>query len=598
VRRLGGGGAVLPYGDDDNDGGAPGSAKITRLPYGDDDNDGGAPGSAKITRLPELDLKRDLRPDVPGMSESPVKTGEILAGKYRVERVLGTGAMGVVVAATHLGLGQLVALKFMRTSHAATKEQTERFLREAKVAVKLRSQHAARVLDVGVLDTGAPYLVMELLEGRDLASLVESGATIAVADAVEYLLHVCEAMGEAHASGIVHRDLKPANLFLTTDTGGAPCVKVLDFGVSKLTGAEMALTGTVQALGSPLYMSPEQMQAARDVDGRSDIWSLGIVLFELLGGRTPFHAETLPELCTKVFFGEPLPLASLRPDVPPALVAVILGCLEKDRARRFQNVAALAAALAPFAAPRARIYADRVAAIQSVEVAVSRPTDVLPLAPSASFSRPASSPSFAQPASFSRPASSPSFSQPASSPSFAQPAPSAQPASFSQPASFPQFAPPTPPDRSGGRTVSLASLPAIGETSAVARSVPLTGPPRRSAGLLVLALSLALALSITALAAVYFGWRSRAAEAPSIAAPSSSIAAPLPSSSGAASGAGADPPVPAMPSGSAPLVDVAPPAPTPPLPTHTTAPPTGPRRAPIAPPVIKSTRPDYEGPRR
>ena len=477
------------------------------------------------------------------MSESPVKAGEILAGKYRVERVLGTGAMGVVVAATHLGLGQLVALKFMLPSRAASKEQTERFLREAKVAVKLRSQHSARVLDVGVLDTGAPYLVMELLEGRDLAALVESGAPIAVADAVEYLLHVCEAMGEAHASGIVHRDLKPANLFLTTDTGGAPCVKVLDFGVSKLTGAEMALTGTVQALGSPLYMSPEQMQAARDVDGRSDIWSLGVVLFELLGGRTPFHAETLPELCTKVFFGEPLQLASLRPDVPAALVAVILGCLEKDRARRFQNVAALAAALAPFASPRARIYVDRVAAIQSVDVAVSRPTDVLPPAPLAPFA---------------------------------------------------PLAPPAPPDRTGVRTVSLASMPAIAETSAVASSVPLAAPPRRRAGLLALVLA---ALAITALAAAYFGLRSRAVEGPSIATPSLSIAPPLPSSSTVNSGASADPPGPTAPSASGPIVDVAP-AVTTSAPPRATTPPASPRRPPTTPPVIRTTRPDYEGPRR
>lgn len=169
-----------------------------------------------------LDLAACLRLHARERSESPVKAGEILAGRYRVERVLGMGAMGVVVAATHLGLGQLVALKFMLQTRAPQREQTERFLREAQVAVKLRSQHSARVIDVGVLENGAPYLVMELLEGRDLAAVLQSGATIAVAQAVDYLLQICEAIGEAHANGIVHRDLKPANLFLTTDAGGEP----------------------------------------------------------------------------------------------------------------------------------------------------------------------------------------------------------------------------------------------------------------------------------------------------------------------------------------------------------------------------------------
>jgi len=456
------------------------------------------------------------------MSESPVKAGEVLAGKYRVERVLGTGAMGVVVAATHLGLGQLVALKFMLQTRAPQREQTERFLREAQVAVKLRSRHSARVLDVGVLESGAPYMVMELLEGQDLGARLQSGETIAVEAAVEYVLQVCEAIGEAHASGIVHRDLKPANLFLTTDTGGEPCVKVLDFGVSKLTGAELQLTGAVQALGSPLYMSPEQMKAARDVDGRSDIWSLGVVLFELLARTTPFHSESLPELCNKVFSGAPLPLASLRPDVPAALIAVILGCLEKDRARRFQNVAALAAALAPFAAPRARGYADRVASIQGIEVLPSRPTDVLP---------------------------------------------------------------PAPEPRDLRSAPSLISLPAIAETAAVASSLPIAAPPKRGAGVLVLAIALGIVTPIAA----YLGFRARLVD-------TSSAADPLPSGATSAPMATAEPTAATAPSAILPVVDIAPSA-TATATARAAAPAVSARKAPSGVPV-KAPRPDYEGPRR
>src|SRR5829696_2386345 len=212
------------------------------------------------------------------VSDAPVSPGDILAGKYRVERILGAGNMGVVVAATNIALEQLVALKFMLPGKAPNPQQHERFLREARAAARLRSQHVAHVLDMGTLENGAPYTVMEFLEGQDLAAVLAERGPLPVEEAVEYVLQVCEAVGEAHAAGIVHRDLKPANLFLTGDVSGSPCVKVLDFGISKLSGA-LTLTQEKQAFGSPLYMSPEQMNAFKLVDARGDIWALGVILY-------------------------------------------------------------------------------------------------------------------------------------------------------------------------------------------------------------------------------------------------------------------------------------------------------------------------------
>jgi eukaryotic-like serine/threonine-protein kinase len=320
------------------------------------------------------------------MSTDPINPGDVLMGKYRVERLLGMGNMGVVVAAVHLGLDQKVAIKLMLPGKTAQAEQLARFLREARAAVRLRSQHVAKVLDVGTLESGAPYMVMEFLDGRDLASLLEGCGPLPIAEAVGYVLQVCEGIAEAHTAGIVHRDLKPANLFLTTDAGGAPCVKVIDFGVSKMADSDLKLTQDTQALGSPLYMSPEQMNASREVDARADIWALGVILFELIAGKTPFHAEQMQTLCTRVFFGEPTPIASLRADVPAGLEAVILQCLEKERDRRWPNVADLAAALAPFAEAQASGYAARVAGVLGLTVEPARATDVLPPEPAASRS--------------------------------------------------------------------------------------------------------------------------------------------------------------------------------------------------------------------
>jgi serine/threonine-protein kinase len=285
--------------------------------------------------------------------------------------------MGVVVAATNLALGQLIALKFLLPGCNVGQEQRGRFVREGRAAARLKSQHVARVLDVGTLDDGAPYIVMEYLEGRDLKAILEGRGPLPVGDAIEYVLQACEAVAEAHAAGIVHRDVKPANLFLTTDASRLPCVKIFDFGISKLAG-DLTLTRDAQLMGSPLYMSPEQLGSAHDVDGRADLWSLGATLYELLAGKTPFHADTMEQLSYRIYTGQATPLSAYRPDVPPGLAAVIAQCLQKDRNLRFTNVAELAAALAPWAPARAAAYPERVARVLDVHTEPARSTDLLP----------------------------------------------------------------------------------------------------------------------------------------------------------------------------------------------------------------------------
>jgi serine/threonine-protein kinase len=283
----------------------------------------------------------------------------VLDGKYRVERVLGEGGMGVVVAATHLELGQLVAMKFVLNEGLSRPDVVQRFIREARAAVRIRGQHVARVLDVGRMQSGAPYIVMEYLEGRDL----EREGPLPIDQAVDYLIQACDAMAEAHRLGIVHRDLKPANLFLATQPDGSALVKVLDFGISKSNldvGSVGGLTSAGQLMGSPLYMSPEQMRSAKDVDLRSDIWSLGAVLFEFLAGKPPFYGDSVPGLIASILSDPPASLAELRRDAPPELVSVVMRCLEKDPALRFPDVAQLALALGPFAPYHAHLAVERV----------------------------------------------------------------------------------------------------------------------------------------------------------------------------------------------------------------------------------------------
>jgi len=290
--------------------------------------------------------------DSAGRVRSPVSPGDVVGGKYRVERVLGSGGMGVVVAARHIDLDQPVALKFILPQALAGKGNVERFLREARAAVRLKSEHVARVYDVGRDGDDRPYMVLELLEGMDLAKLSKQKGPFPVADAVEYVLQACEALVEAHAAGIVHRDLKPQNLFVTRRLNGTPLVKVLDFGISKAIGpaaeGQMALTDSTAVIGSPLYMAPEQMRSARAAEIRSDVWALGVILYELLGGQLPFDGETVTEVCIRVVNEQPPGLLELRPALDPSLVAIVMRCLAKEPDGRFHNVAALAAALEPF----------------------------------------------------------------------------------------------------------------------------------------------------------------------------------------------------------------------------------------------------------
>jgi serine/threonine protein kinase len=275
--------------------------------------------------------------------------GETLGGKYAIVRVVGEGGMGTVYEATHTRLRHRVAIKVLMPNLLHMADVVARFEREGRTAAQLRGRHVAHVLDVDVTDGGLPYMVMEYLEGRDLDSELQERGRLPVPEAVDYVLQACDAMAEAHAAGIVHRDLKPANLFLCPETSGR-VVKVLDFGISKITSDDDArLTGTHATVGTPLYMSPEQVRSPKSVDSRTDIWSLGVILFELLTGRTPFLGSTTGAAASIVI--DPVPsMRDLGVELPEALEAAILRSLEKDPGRRFADVRSFASSIASFAA--------------------------------------------------------------------------------------------------------------------------------------------------------------------------------------------------------------------------------------------------------
>ncbi len=287
---------------------------------------------------------------------SPLNVGDILAQSYAIEKIIGAGGMAVVALAAHVEYRHRVAIKILRPENSRKTEVVKRFEREQRTLTMLHSEHTLRIYGMGQ-HAGLPYMMIEYLQGKDLAELIKAEGPLPIELAVEYILQACHALAEAHLLGVVHRDLKPGNLFLTRRTDGSPCVKVLDFGISKVSHENMGLgsleeaslvTKTTAIMGSPFYMSPEQMVSSTNVDARSDIWSLGVTLYELLTKALPFAAESAAAVCGRIMGDEPTPLRKLRPSYPKGLEDIIRRCLSKRPSERFQNVADLAVRLADF----------------------------------------------------------------------------------------------------------------------------------------------------------------------------------------------------------------------------------------------------------
>lgn len=295
----------------------------------------------------------------------PFAHGEVICDKYEVHELVGVGGVAFVMSAVHLALNQPVALKFLRPEFLANQNALRMFAEEARVAVKIKSAHVARVFDVGQLPQGAPFIAMELLSGQNLGEHLRADGPLPIELVTSYALQACEALAAAHAAGAIHRDIKPENLFVAVQKPGPDVLKVLDFGISKTfidvkaPGRIPTITRTLISLGSPLYMSPEQMRSAQVVDLRTDIWSLGCVMYELLSGVNPFAAPSLMQVCALVLEQDAPALSVHIPDVPLALEAAVMRCLEKDPQLRFRNMAELALALIPFAPVGARPLVER-----------------------------------------------------------------------------------------------------------------------------------------------------------------------------------------------------------------------------------------------
>jgi len=298
---------------------------------------------------------RELRPE-------QVRVGDLLVGKYRVERVHRRGALGLTLEALHTQLGQRVAVRLLSADPKAYPEAAARFLRGARLAVQFQNEHTARIIDVGCLESGAPYIVAELLSGSDLQRVLKVRDSLPISEAVDFMLQACEGLAEAHAHHIVHRNLKPTNLFLTRREGVRK-VAVLDFGVSEDPLSDIAINlGSTQGASKALsYLAPEQIREPATVDARADIWALGAILHEMLTGCRLHEAQATPALLAMIAADSPVPLSHLRPDAPLELEAVILRAVAKDREARYSNIGEFAEALRPFASEEGQEAISRIA---------------------------------------------------------------------------------------------------------------------------------------------------------------------------------------------------------------------------------------------
>jgi serine/threonine-protein kinase len=280
------------------------------------------------------------------------KLGLLLLGRYRIVRKLGEGGMGAVYEGHHELIGKRIAIKCLHPQFVSNREVVERFYREANAATAVGNEHIIEVTDLGTFDDGAPFIVMEYLDGIEFAKLIQKEGALSIARLVHIVTQVCSALSAAHARGIVHRDMKPENIYLVRRGDDVDFVKVLDFGISKVRESNDALgaglTKTGAAMGTPYYMSPEQAQAARDLDHRADIYAVGVIMYEALTGHLPFDADSYPALLLKIMSERPAPLRVFRNDVPDSMEQIVLKAMARDRAERFQTIESLAAALHPF----------------------------------------------------------------------------------------------------------------------------------------------------------------------------------------------------------------------------------------------------------
>ncbi|WP_438019357.1 serine/threonine-protein kinase [Sorangium sp. So ce315] len=493
------------------------------------------------------------------------RVGDIIGGKYRVERVLGRGGMGLVVSAHHVSLRHRVALKFLLPEGRTTPGAVERFFREAQAAAAIASEHIARVIDVGHAGEELPYFVMEYLNGIDLEALVERRGPLPAEQAVSYVIEACEAIAEAHALGIVHRDLKPGNLFLASRKDGSTLIKVLDFGISKASdagvfGADAKLTTSSVVLGSPRYMSPEHIRTPRAVDARSDIWALGMTLYQLLTGRLPFETESVSALFVSIVTDPPVPPRAHRPEIPVELEYIILMCLEKNPARRPQTVAELVALLEPLGSEPARRMAarilrramggetedalpalDRPRAVDEDAQTLTGPREAAPASRSVVIER-TSAPIPSMPPTQASPGDvAPTTARSPSAPPVASPpapaAPSAPPAS---PVPAAPTAPSAPP--AADPLSATAARPGERQAPAAVRSALAAGDARARHGRWRAVAPVAAALVAILGGAAALAWRGRAAAPVAPAPPAGEAAAPVTAApDGPAAPAGADP---------------------------------------------------------